>query len=398
MCPSRRVVGMLPQKVSVVFNTGSFTLKFTTYKFIRAKSSTFVEGNMTGAGVDPVINSDYVPTFRPVTNSITVGNITTHNTSLFTIIDQTPKFNPPFLWLDMGSFWSVVSTTPCVEVGFDYYYSFVTRFNIRDLVYINFVDNPSFWQTDMSRISINDQSVSILYAPLTIVDSGTSGIVFTADVVGFINAFISPLIQPFAAGSAKSTALTSTDINSNPFKTSTSSSGLNIGPFESDPSTASLGPAGSQPCSSSPSEAFLAHLDGPGAREVVVKIVEQYGVDVHALVEAGPAPPGYAVPRAPAGRNAGARRRQRGARACDAVRRKLQLHTTFARKTSSSSTDESGLGRRTGRGEGTAGEMRYPYDISMMAYAHIPGAEGYALIAPEHGEQWVAALAPKRGE
>lgn len=56
-------------------------------------------------GVDPVVDNDYVLTIRSGTDTITVGDVATPNVSLFTIIDQTPKFNlEPFLGIQgLGS-------------------------------------------------------------------------------------------------------------------------------------------------------------------------------------------------------------------------------------------------------------------------------------------------------
>ena len=77
-----------------------------------SKSSTFKQGDRietlpfaTGVGVDPVVNNDYVLTVQSATDSVTVGNITLKNVSLFTIVNQTEPFNiDPFLGIQgMGS-------------------------------------------------------------------------------------------------------------------------------------------------------------------------------------------------------------------------------------------------------------------------------------------------------
>ena len=112
--PTISAVGTPPQPVSLVFDTGSTSLEFAstectscvqTGKFDGNKSSTYVRGSRvstisfaTGVGVDPVVNNDYVLTLRSGTDTITVGGVATPNVSLFTIINQTPKFNlEPFL-------------------------------------------------------------------------------------------------------------------------------------------------------------------------------------------------------------------------------------------------------------------------------------------------------------
>lgn len=118
---SSHQVGTPPQPISVVFDTGSTSLEFAstectscaqTGKFDGNKSSTYVRGTRittisfaTGVGVDPVVDNDYVLTIRSGTDTITVGDVATPNVSLFTIIDQTPKFNlEPFLGIQgLGS-------------------------------------------------------------------------------------------------------------------------------------------------------------------------------------------------------------------------------------------------------------------------------------------------------
>ena len=107
--------------MSVVFDTGSTSLEFATDectsctqkgKFVRSKSSTFRAGSSTrtlsfatGVGVDPVVNNDYVLTIRSATDTVTVGNTSIANVSMFTITKQTAAFNiDPFIGIQgMGS-------------------------------------------------------------------------------------------------------------------------------------------------------------------------------------------------------------------------------------------------------------------------------------------------------
>ena len=69
-------------------------------KFDPSKSSTFVDGGVesnasfiTGVGVDPVINNDYVLDLRNATDTVTVGSFTVANADLFLITNQTKKFS-----------------------------------------------------------------------------------------------------------------------------------------------------------------------------------------------------------------------------------------------------------------------------------------------------------------
>jgi hypothetical protein len=69
-------------------------------QFDTSKSSTFEDGGSTtsisfstGVGVDPVENDDYKLTLRSGSDVVSVGSLDAGQVSLFTITDQTPKFN-----------------------------------------------------------------------------------------------------------------------------------------------------------------------------------------------------------------------------------------------------------------------------------------------------------------
>ncbi|KAI0823654.1 acid protease [Trametes gibbosa] len=277
-------VGTPPQDVSVVFDTGSETLEFATTdctsctqlnKFDPSKSKTFVRGShtatlsfATGVGVDPVVDDDYVLTLQSGTDTVTVGGVAAKNVSLFTIVEQTPKFNlDPFLGIQgMGSqaegFFAAI-----VKTGLPSLFSlFLTPHTVGNAeLTIGGIDDTKFkgklvyadqtgegdWEVESSQISVNGKTTSVLKKRRSIIfDSGTSNILFDTATTEAMYKLISPLIKPFAAepgayglpcskiyGLPATIDLTFTSQTGKPFNLTIPSSELNVGPFESDPST-----------------------------------------------------------------------------------------------------------------------------------------------------------------
>ncbi|KAI0358459.1 acid protease [Trametes cingulata] len=277
-------VGTPPQTVSVVFDTGSQTLEFASTectsctqanKWDPAKSSTYVRGSRTttisfatGVGVDPVVDDDYVLTLRTGTDTVTVGGVAAPSVSLFTIIDQTPKFNiDPFLGIQgMGGraqgFFAAVT-----KAGLPSLFSlFLTPHTVGNAeLIIGGIDDTKFkgdlifadqtggvdWVIPSSQITVNGKTTSVLKKKRNIIfDSGTSNILFDTQTTEAMYALISPDIQPFPAepgayglpcskiaGLPATIDLTFTSQAGTPFNLTIPSEELNVGPFASDPST-----------------------------------------------------------------------------------------------------------------------------------------------------------------
>jgi len=104
-------VGTPPQEVSVVFDTGSYSLEFTSTqcgapcanqpKFDTSKSSTYVDLHRTsrlvfetGIGVDPIqSDTEFVLDVLEGRDTVTVGGLSVPDVTLYTITNQTPAFS-----------------------------------------------------------------------------------------------------------------------------------------------------------------------------------------------------------------------------------------------------------------------------------------------------------------
>ncbi|EGN93915.1 hypothetical protein SERLA73DRAFT_189038 [Serpula lacrymans var. lacrymans S7.3] len=280
-------VGTPPQELTVVFDTGSFTLEVASVqcgsacsnqklKYDPSKSSTYVDGGQqttlafgTGVGVDPVVNNDYVLTVETGTDTVSVGGYTVENVDLYTIVDQTPKFNlDPFSGIQglspeaQGLFQGLVNqglpslfgmylTAQSVGGAELTLGGIDTSKYSGSLTYTDLASSGGNWEASASSIAVNGQTSSNLNSnQVFIFDSGTSNIVLDPSLADDANALISPDIQPFSAEPgaygipcSKISSLpavidfTFTSQSGNAFNLTIPSSELNVGPFDSDNST-----------------------------------------------------------------------------------------------------------------------------------------------------------------
>ncbi|KZT73382.1 acid protease [Daedalea quercina L-15889] len=279
-------VGTPAQNVSVIFDTGSFTLEFTSTecvtcvnqpKFNASLSSTYVGSDNftniifgTGIGVDTLQYADeYVLWLREGRDIVSIGGISTPNISLYTIINQTQAFDADpnggiqGMGPDLIGFWSGL-----VDQGYDALFGlYLTPKSVGNAeLTIGGIDSSKYtgnliyspispegsglWELDSPALYVNGQTASTLSQKRTIIfDSGTPNVYFSSnDTVEAIYALISSDIQsydpePGTYGIAcdkieqlpAQIDITFTDINGQPFNLTIPSSELNVGPFEAEP-------------------------------------------------------------------------------------------------------------------------------------------------------------------
>ncbi|KAH9926499.1 acid protease [Fomitopsis serialis] len=280
-------VGTPPQNVSVIFDTGSFTLEFTSTecgapcanqpKVNTSLSSTYVGSDdisnitfITGIGVDTLQYEDeYVLWLRVGRDTVTVGGISTPNVPLYTIINQTQAFDadPNSGIQGMGpivtGFWQGL-VDQGYEAQFGLYLTPKSVGNAEltiggidptkytgDLTYAPLSsEKQEKWALDSPTVYVNGQTISAINQTRTFTfDSGTPNVYFdSAEVVESIYALISPDIQPYepepgtyGISCDKIDQLparidfTFTDTSGTPFNLTISSNEFNVGPFEAEP-------------------------------------------------------------------------------------------------------------------------------------------------------------------
>ncbi|KAH9926504.1 acid protease [Fomitopsis serialis] len=280
-------VGTPPQNISVIFDTGSFTLEVTGTecgepcanqpKFDTSQSSTYVGSDdvttlsfSTGIGVDTLQSEDeYVLWLRAGHDTVSVGGFSTPDVALNTIINQTEAFDADPMGGIQGmgpaaiGFWKGLQDQG-INALFGLYLSPKSVGNAEltiggidsskytgDLTYVPISPtSDGSWELDSPAVYVNGQTVSAINTERTFIfDSGTPNVYFDdADVVEAIYALISPDIKPYDTEPGTygiacdkidqlpaQIDFTFMDTSGTPFNLTIPSSEFNVGPFEAEP-------------------------------------------------------------------------------------------------------------------------------------------------------------------
>ncbi|PCH43770.1 aspartyl protease [Wolfiporia cocos MD-104 SS10] len=209
-------VGTPPQTLPVVFDTGSYTLEFTSTQcgeacanqilFNVSESSTYVDLHevteiafATGGGVNPVVSADeYVLWLETGRDTVTVGGISIPNVALYTIINQTAAFDSdPYSGIQGMSSQAQGFFEGLIQQGLPALFGmYITPYSIGNAeLTLGAIDETKIhspityselpansegsWQLNSTQITVNGQTTSLLASNRTIIfDSGTSNAYF----------------------------------------------------------------------------------------------------------------------------------------------------------------------------------------------------------------------------